>query len=101
MFHRIYADRTNDFVMWHAVVARRLIAPRVVVDDDYPGGADAMQLLLEQDGFEARRLGDACAAYEVAEQLRPIAAVVDLAMPGITGFELAMYQLFSSAQPRP
>ncbi|MFM0557977.1 response regulator [Paraburkholderia sediminicola] len=90
MVHRIYADSIDDFVMGHAVDARGPIDhPGVLVVDDYPAGTDAMQLLLEQDGFEARSMDDACAACEVAEQRQPFAVVVGLAMPGMTGFELA------------
>ncbi len=90
MVHRIYVDSTDDFVMWRAVNALGPIAhPRVLVVDDYPAGADALQLLLEQDGFEARSVGDARTAFAVAEQWLPFAVVVDIAMPGMTGFELA------------
>ena len=90
MVHRVYVDSTDDFVMWRAVNALGTIAhPRVLVVDDYPAGADALQMLLEQDGFEVRSIGDACTACAVAEQWRPFAVVVDIAMPGMTGFELA------------
>ncbi|RDK01473.1 response regulator [Paraburkholderia lacunae] len=90
MVHRIYVDSTDDFVMWHAVDALGPIAhPRVLVVDDYPACADALQLLLEQDGFEVRSIGDACAACAVAEQWRPFAVVVDISMPGMTGLDLA------------
>ncbi|TDN70959.1 response regulator [Paraburkholderia sp. BL10I2N1] len=90
MVHRIFADSTDDFVMLHAVDALGPIAhPRVLVVDDYPAGADALKLLLEQDGFEVRSASDACTAYAIAEQWLPFAVVVDIAMPGITGFELA------------
>lgn len=90
MVHRVYVDSTDDFVMWRAVDALGPIAhPRVLVVDDYPAGADALQLLLEQDGFEARSVGDARTAFAVAEQWLPFAVVVDIDMPGMTGFELA------------
>jgi CheY-like chemotaxis protein len=90
MVHRVYVDSTDDFVIWRAVDALGPIAhPRVLVVDDYPAGADALQLLLEQDGFEARSVGDARTAFAVAEQWLPFAVVVDIAMPGMTGFELA------------
>jgi CheY-like chemotaxis protein len=90
MVQRIYVGSTDDFMMWRAVDALGPIAhPRVLVVDDYPAGADALQLLLEQDGFEACSTGDACAAYALAEQWRPFAIVIDIAMPGMTGFELA------------
>ncbi|QIN62642.1 Response regulator receiver domain protein [Caballeronia sp. SBC1] len=90
MAHRVYVDSTDDFVMWRAVDAIGAIAnPRVLVVDDYPAGADALQLLLEQNGFEARAVNDASLACAVAEEWLPFAVVVDVVMPGVTGLELA------------
>ena len=90
MVHRIYVGSTDDFMMWRAVDALGPIAhPRVPVVDDYPAGADAQQLLLEQAGFEACSKGHACAAYAHAEQGWPFTIVIDIVMPGMTGFELA------------
>ena len=90
MAHRVYVDSTDDFVMWRAVDAIGAIAnPRVLVVDDYPAGADALQLLLEQNGFEARTVTDASLACAVAEEWLPFAVVVDIVMPGVTGLELA------------
>jgi len=83
MVQRIYVGSTDDFMMWRAVDVLGPIAhPRVLVVDDYPAGADALQLLLEQDGFEACSTGDARPAYALAEQWRPFAIVIDIAMPG-------------------
>src|ERR1700736_5734362 len=90
MAHRVYVDSTDDFVMWRAVDAIGAIAnPRVLVVDDYPAGADALQLLLEQNGFEGRTVNDASLACAVAEEWLPFAVVVDVVMPGVTGLELA------------
>jgi CheY-like chemotaxis protein len=90
MAHRVYVDSTDDFVMWRTIDAIGPIShPRVLVVDDYPAGADALQLLLEQDGFEARTLNDGSLACAVAEEWLPFAVVVDIVMPGVTGLELA------------
>jgi len=90
MVHHICAESTDDFVMLHAVDALGRIAhPRVLVVDDYPAGADALKLLLEQDGFDVRSACDACAARAIAEKWLPFAVIVDIAMPGISGLELA------------
>jgi CheY-like chemotaxis protein len=90
MVRRVYVDSTDDFIMWHAVDAIRPVStPRVLVVDDYPEGADALQLLLEQNGFEARTVNDASLACAVAEEWLPFAVVVDIMMPGVTGLELA------------
>jgi CheY-like chemotaxis protein len=90
MARRVYVDSTDDFVMWRAVDAIGAIAnPRVLVVDDYPAGADALKLLLEQNGFDARTVNDASLACAVAEEWLPFAVVVDVVMPGVTGLELA------------
>jgi CheY-like chemotaxis protein len=90
MAHRVYVDSTDDFIMWRAVDAIGPVStPRVLVVDDYPVGADALQLLLEQNGFEARTVNDASLACTVAEEWLPFAVVVDIVMPGVTGLELA------------
>jgi CheY-like chemotaxis protein len=76
--------------MWRAIDAIRPVStPRILVVDDYPVGADALQLLLEQNGFEARTVNDASLACAVAEEWLPFAVVVDIVMPGVTGLELA------------
>src|ERR1700676_1485594 len=85
MAHRVYVDRTDDFVMWRAVDAIGSIAnPRVLVVDDYPAGADALQLLLEQNGFEARTVNDAGLACAVAEEWLPFPVGVHFGSPGVT-----------------
>ena len=90
MVRRVYVDSTDDFIMWRAIDAIGLVStPRVLVVDDYPAGADALQLLLEQNGFEARTVNDASLACAVAEEWLPFAVVVDIVMPGVTGLELA------------
>jgi two-component system OmpR family response regulator len=100
MVHRISAESTDDFAMLHVVDALGPIAhKRVLVVDDYPAGADALKLLLEQDGFEVRSACDACAACSIAQKWLPFAVIVDIAMPGISGLELAR-QLRAAALTR-
>jgi CheY-like chemotaxis protein len=90
MAHRVYFDSTDDFIMWRPIDAINPVStPRVLVVDDYPVGADALQLLLEQNGFEARTVNDARLACALAEEWLPFAVVVDVVMPGMTGLELA------------
>jgi CheY-like chemotaxis protein len=89
MVHCVDAENNDDFVMLRAVDALGPIAhPRVLVVDDYPAGADALKLLLEQNGFEVRSACDARTARRIAQQWLPFAALVDLAIPGVSGVEL-------------
>jgi CheY-like chemotaxis protein len=90
MVQGVYVDSTDDFVMWTPIDAIGPISHhRVLVVDDYPAAADALQLLLEQNGFEARTVNDASQACAVAEEWLPFAVVMDIVMPGLTGLELA------------
>jgi CheY-like chemotaxis protein len=90
MERRIYVENTEDFVMWRAIDATGPLSHnRVLVVDDYPPGADALRLLLEQSGFEVRMVNEASLACSIAEQWLPLAVVVDIVMPGLSGFEIA------------
>ena len=82
MAHRIYVDSIDDFIMWRAINAIKPGSiPRVLVADDYPVGTDALQLLLEQNGFEARTVSDARPACVVVDEWLSFAIVLDLVMP--------------------
>ena len=86
--HRIYVDSTDDFIMWRAIDAIKPGSiPRVLVVDDYPVGADALQLPLEQNGFEARTVSDARPACAVVDEWLSFAIVLDVVMPGMKGFD--------------
>jgi two-component system, OmpR family, response regulator len=82
-------DMNDDVVIWrpiqHAMAAHR----RVLVVDDYHEAAEALQMLLDADGFECRALEDPWAVCEMAGQWQPFAVVLDIKMPGLDGFELA------------
>lgn len=79
----------DDVVVWrpirHAMASHR----RVLVVDDYHEAADALQMLLDADGFECRALEDPLAVCEMANRWQPFAVVLDIKMPGLDGFELA------------
>ena len=62
---------------------------RVLVVDDNEDAAQALGMLLELSGYGVRVATDGLVALEIAERFEPHAALVDLGMPGIDGFELA------------
>ena len=62
---------------------------RVLVVDDSRDGADSLAVLLRHLGAEVRVANDGPAALEVLREFGPDAAIVDIGMPGITGFEVA------------
>jgi CheY-like chemotaxis protein len=64
-------------------------ARRVLVADDSPDGRQALALVLRLLGYEVAEAANGPAALAAAPAFRPDAAVLDLAMPGMDGLELA------------
>jgi len=62
---------------------------RVMLVDDDPAHLDLLRHLLEPLGFELFLARDGEAAIELARQCRPHLATLDLAMPGMGGWQLA------------
>lgn len=79
----------DDVVVWRPIDEALASHRRVLVVDDYREAADALQLLLNADGFECRALEDPLAVCELAAEWQPFAVVLDIKMPGLDGFELA------------
>jgi two-component system OmpR family response regulator len=82
-------DDNDDVVVWRPIARAMASHRRVLVVDDYREAADALQLLLNADGFECRALEDPHAVCELAAEWQPFAVVLDIKMPGLDGFELA------------
>jgi len=62
---------------------------RVVVVDDHADTRDAVQLLLELDGYNVRTAGDAAEAIAVVDEHQPLCVILDLGLPDVGGVELA------------
>ena len=62
---------------------------RILVADDFPQSAAILARLLRQDGNEVKVAQDGIEAVETAAQFRPDVAVLDIAMPGLDGFDVA------------
>lgn len=80
---------SDDVVVWRPIGAAMASHRRVLVVDDYREAADALQLLLNADGFECQALDDPLTVCDVASAWQPFAVVLDIKMPGLDGFELA------------
>lgn len=89
MTERDYAEPTDDVVLWRAIRPAMADHRRVLVVDDYRDAAEALQLLLDADGFECRATSDPHEACEIAREWQPFAVLLDIAMPGLDGLELA------------
>jgi CheY-like chemotaxis protein len=62
---------------------------RIIVADDLRDSADTVAELLAAQGMEARAVYDGRQAIALAESWKPDGAVLDLGLPGLTGYEVA------------
>ncbi|HEX6276233.1 MAG TPA: ATP-binding protein [Polyangiaceae bacterium] len=65
-------------------------AKRVLVVDDNEDAAELLGFMLEQEGFEAVIVKDGPAALETAGTLSPHVVILDIGLPGMNGYEVAM-----------
>src|SRR5262245_26410808 len=66
-------------------------APRVLVVDDNPDGAEMLAVALGLKGYDARVAYDAPMALQVAAEFHPAVAFLDLGVPVMDGYELAAH----------
>ncbi len=62
---------------------------RIVVVEDNIDARDMMCHLLTRAGFECDAVGDGLSAIAAIASFRPDAAIIDVGLPGIDGFEVA------------
>ncbi|QEL16242.1 ATP-binding response regulator [Limnoglobus roseus] len=62
---------------------------RVLIVDDNPDAGDSLATLLEMTGHQVEVARTGHQAIEAAARLRPEVAVLDLGLPGMSGYELA------------
>src|SRR6185437_6942607 len=62
---------------------------KVLVADDNQDAADSLAMLLRLAGHEVRVATNGRAALALASAFRPSAALLDIGMPGLNGYEVA------------
>ncbi|MGH9371069.1 MAG: response regulator [Vicinamibacterales bacterium] len=62
---------------------------RVLVADDNVDAAESLQLWLEMGGHEVHVAHDGLQALSAAESLLPEVVLLDLGMPGLSGYDVA------------
>jgi two-component system response regulator EvgA len=68
----------------------RLMAVTVLIVDDHAGFRASARGLLELDGFEVvGEASDAARGLSLARQLEPELVLLDIGLPGISGWEVA------------
>lgn len=62
--------------------------PCILLVDDEPRIIAALRIRLEESGFEVLAASNGAQGLELARQRKPAAMVLDLRMPGLSGFEV-------------
>jgi CheY-like chemotaxis protein len=62
---------------------------RVLIVEDNDPAREALQALMEQRGREVRGAANGMAALAVAAEFRPDVVLLDLGLPGMSGYEVA------------
>ena len=63
----------------------------VVVVEDEADNREVLKALLESHGFEVVAVGDGREGIAAIEQFRPTAALVDVGLPGLNGYDVAQH----------
>jgi CheY-like chemotaxis protein len=61
----------------------------VLVADDSPDSAEAMGLVLKMSGHEVKIVFSGSQALAAASEFQPEVALLDIGMPGMSGYDLA------------
>ena len=62
---------------------------RILLVDDYPDALEVWALYLRMSGFEVVTAADGASALAMAVEQPPDIAILDLEMPGLSGYEVA------------
>jgi len=68
---------------------RGMAQHRLLLVEDHAGSAESMSRLLSQFGYEVRIARDGLAAIQTAREFAPEAALIDLSLPSLDGFQVA------------
>lgn len=90
------ATGTQEFVCRSGI---GVVQKRILLVDDYPDALEIWGLYLRSMGYDVIEAADGLKAVEQAHLYKPDIIVLDLELPGITGFEAAV-RLRKSAPTR-
>jgi len=64
-------------------------ALRILVADDYADGREMLAFVLERQGHVVAMAEDGPGALLVAKEFQPDVAILDIGMPGVSGYDVA------------
>jgi two-component system, sensor histidine kinase len=72
----------------------------ILLVEDHADAREALQALLELDGYEVTTAAEGMAALDIARLKHPDIALIDIGLPGLDGYEVAR-RLRAAGGPRP
>lgn len=64
---------------------------RILVADDLPDSVDSLAMMLREAGHDVQTAFDGFEAIQAAASFRPNVAILDIGMPKLNGYEVAVY----------
>ena len=61
----------------------------ILLVEDHADAREALQTLLELDGYEVVTAAEGLAALDLARTMQPDIALIDIGLPGLDGYEVA------------
>ena len=77
-------------VITHRASVAHGAASRILVVDDLAASAETLMTLLEMEGFEVKVAHEGHAALDLAREFKPHVVLLDIGLPGMNGFEVAL-----------
>jgi CheY-like chemotaxis protein len=68
---------------------KRVHTRRVLVADDNEDAGESLAMLLRLDGHEVQVVNNGTDAVALFDQMQPDAVILDIGMPGLSGYEVA------------
>ncbi len=83
------AERTGQAQPSPRPGPERALRRRVLIADDNRDAAESLAMLLQMEGHEVTVVHDGREAVTAFDKMRPDAALLDIGMPGLNGYEIA------------
>jgi CheY-like chemotaxis protein len=72
-----------------ATITRASVRRRILIADDNRDSAETLAALLRMEGHEVKAVHDGPVALSAFGEIKPDVALLDIGMPGLTGYEVA------------
>ena len=79
-----------------------MMGARVLIADDNPDALLTLEALLDSEGYEVRAVKNGIEVLPALREFHPDAVVLDIKMPGLSGYEVArrIHGRYGEARPK-